>query len=48
MEAGILWIRPEGTGEDDDDQPAVGLPAGVPIWAIRGDADLERLGSARL
>ena len=47
MEAGILWIRPEGS-EEDEDQPAVGLPAGVPIWAVRGDADLERLGSARL
>jgi uncharacterized protein (DUF58 family) len=47
MEAGILWIRPEET-EGEEDQPAVGLPAGVPIWAVRGDADLERLGSARL
>jgi uncharacterized protein (DUF58 family) len=49
MEAGILWIRPETKeGDDGEDQPAVGLPAGVPIWAVRGDADLERLGSARL
>jgi uncharacterized protein (DUF58 family) len=52
MEAGILWIRPETNdgddGDDGEDQPAAGLPAGVPIWAVRGDADLERLGSARL
>lgn len=45
IEAGIVWVRP---GESDEDEPAAGMPNEVPVWAVRGDADLERLGSARL
>lgn len=47
IETGVVWVRPE---EDSGDrgEPAAGLPEGVPVWAIRGDADLELLGSARL
>ena len=51
IEAGVVWIRPRGEEdreEDRDDEPAAGLPEEVPVWAVRGDADLERLGSARL
>lgn len=46
IEAGVVWVRP-GEEEDDGD-PANGMPAGVPVWAIRGDADLEQMGSSRL
>jgi uncharacterized protein (DUF58 family) len=45
IEAGVVWVRSEGTPEDE---PAAGLPVEVPVWAVRGDADLESLGSARL
>ena len=49
IEAGVVWIQPAGgEDEDRDDEPAAGLPEEVPVWAVRGDADLERLGSARL
>lgn len=47
IEAGILWIRPEET-DDGEETPAAGFSIGTPVWAVRGDADLERLGSARL
>jgi uncharacterized protein (DUF58 family) len=45
IEAGVVWVRPAAIAEDE---PAPGLPMEVPVWAVRGDADLERLGSARL
>jgi hypothetical protein len=46
IETGLVWIRP---GEADEEaETGLGLPPGVPVWAVRGDADLERLGSARL
>lgn len=45
IEAGVVWVRPAEPGEDE---AAPGLPMDVPIWAVRSDADLERLGSARL
>ncbi|HEX3529463.1 MAG TPA: DUF58 domain-containing protein [Thermoanaerobaculia bacterium] len=47
IETGVVWVRPEEDSRDRD-EPAAGLPEGVPVWAIRGDADLELLGSARL
>jgi uncharacterized protein (DUF58 family) len=51
IETGVVWVCP-GDGDGNRDEPAAGLPAGlpddVPVWAIRGDADLELLGSARL
>jgi len=47
IETGVVWVRPE-EDQGDRDEPAAGLPEGVPVWAIRGDADLELLGSARL
>jgi hypothetical protein len=47
IETGVVWVRPE-EDSGDRDEPAAGLPEGVPVWAIRGDADLELLGSARL
>jgi uncharacterized protein (DUF58 family) len=48
IEAGVIWVRPPGESEEEDDGVAAGLPADVPVWAVRNDADLERLGSARL
>jgi uncharacterized protein (DUF58 family) len=48
IEAGVVWIRPPGESDEEDGGAAAGLPADVPVWAVRGDADLERLGSARL
>ncbi|HYX25951.1 MAG TPA: DUF58 domain-containing protein [Thermoanaerobaculia bacterium] len=45
IEAGVVWVR---SGEAAEDEPAAGLPVEVPVWAVRGDADLERLGSSRL
>ncbi len=45
IEAGVVWVQP---GAPADDEPAAVLPTEVPVWAIRGDEDLERLGSARL
>jgi len=47
IETGVVWVRPE-EDSGDRDEPSAGLPEGVPVWAIRGDADLELLGSARL
>jgi uncharacterized protein (DUF58 family) len=48
IEAGVVWVRPGRPDDTEDDEPASGLPPSVPVWAVRGDADLERLGSARL
>ncbi|MEA2603434.1 MAG: hypothetical protein QOF89_4426 [Acidobacteriota bacterium] len=45
IEAGVVWVQP---GAPADDEPAACLPLEVPVWAVRGDEDLERLGSARL
>ncbi len=51
IEVGVVWIRPPRRPEEaetEEDAQLVGLPPGVPVWAVRNDADLERLGSARL
>ena len=42
FDLGVVWI---GGG---DAPPPGGLPAGLPVWPVLGDADLERLGSLRL
>lgn len=47
IEAGVVWVRPDEPLSWGD-APASGLPEGVPVWAVHGDADLEHLGSARL
>jgi uncharacterized protein (DUF58 family) len=44
IEVGVVWVQP---GAPADDEPAAVLPTEVPVWAIRSDEDLERLGSAR-
>lgn len=42
FDLGVVWI---GGG---DVPPPGGLPEGLPVWPVLGDADLERLGSLRL
>ncbi len=44
IETGVVWVR----DPEEEQPPSVALPQNIPVYQVRGDADLEQLGGQTL